>query len=1100
MPSRKGPLSGRLAGGRPGSRRAICAAVTLLVLFVLSSLWTPVTTAAPTSPAPNQAPAGTVASLTDNQQISLTVLGIKYTLSDSIVTESLGPSIRSYEIVLTTNLPLLGDLVGVSTTPVTQWAGPGQVPGGPDNLPPLSDWDWTIFRGSTNVTSDWAADLSTGVIERDLSWANATYTVTGTPEVTVPIEVTPGPATGPVAPTAGVFMSGGIPGNNPGYSSLAKSLDPGIIRVSQTYLAPATWDKTKGTVSFNFTQFSKVMSLAEAIGAQVYLSLPAGSWGDGNLLPAGMPLNSSFWVNWWNHGSGYYPALGAYRTYLTTFANDVVAHGWTINYWNIGNEVPVGFNKSVASTFVTLFNSAAADIHSVLPHALVSSDVFTWPTKEKYFAGVVKGAGFLSFHIYPATGLCANPAKYCPPDNVGGYLTDSQILANSDYYASDPWTTSPLWSQDTWYNVTGQWLPTIDSETNLNSAQTRGFDPRAPTLFNAAFLISQLVDGAAQNLSSLIVYSYSEGWPPTASPTEAYGGWGNGITAAESNGDNLVFAPYWALDLWDEAIPTGAHGLPLADADSSAVRAFAAGSSSKISVIVANREGVDVTIPIQSSNSNWVATSATTLDQSTYDMVYSTSAHKEELLSSGLGHPSASERSSMTITLNGYGVAVVTFEPVAPSDHSVDFTETGLPTGQNWSVTLAGTTHSSTGTTVSFSEPNGTYSYTVPAVAGFRVDPDEGSVTVTGATKTAISFTEIVPKYPVSFLQSGLPTGTNWSVTLGASTVYSTQPSIVFHVPNGQYDYAAGAIVGYAATPSSGSVTVSGAGDNTTVAFAPLPPGVYPVAFNETGLGPGTNWSVTLGTQVRSSNTSQIEFVRMNGTYAYSVGSVAGFHVSGRSGQLTVAGNLVSVGFAFLALPPTSYNVTIAESGLKPGIPWSGALGSAAFHSTNSSVVLAEPNGTYNYKLTPVDGYLLASSSGSVTVHGAPVTIDVAYAFPPVPNGTPPVTTGPAVGPSPNPSSGGMGGVLLGWLSLGFLKPAVGASGLAAVQVAFAIALVLAIALLVTHWPGRPRARRTRSKGRRATGARAVKLSSGLRPGFRAPPSRAGTSTQSRQP
>jgi len=49
----------------------------------------------------------------------------------------------------------------------------------------------------------------------------------------------------------------------------------------------------------------------------------------------------------------------------------------------------------------------------------------------------------------------------------------------------------------------------------------------------------------------------------------------------------------------------------------------------------------------------------------------------------------------------------------------ITFTETGLPVGSNWSVTLRGSTRYTTTGTITFSEPNGTYGYNVGAIAKF---------------------------------------------------------------------------------------------------------------------------------------------------------------------------------------------------------------------------------------------------------------------------------------------------------------------------------------------------------------------------------------------
>jgi hypothetical protein len=1078
MRSREGQLSGRLSGGRPGSRRGIVPIVGILAILLVGSLGIGGLTGVASGVASSRI---TVGDISDNHVLNLVVGGVTHSLSDTTVTLTLSASLRSYEIELRSALPLPLDFVGLSTLPVTQWAGPGQVPGGPDYLPPLTDWSWIVLHGKQNSTENWTDDSSTGVLNTTVPWVNATFTVTGTPQLSVAIGVTPGAANGPIAPQAGLVVGTQVPYNDPDFTALARALDPGVLRWSQVYDAPATWNQASGSVSFNFTAFSALMNLSESVGAKVYLSLPAGSWGDGNSLPAGMPLNTSAWVNWWGHSSGYYPALSAYRTFLTTFVRDVTARGWNIAYWNIGNEVPVGFNKTVAAEFVTVFNAAATDIHSVLPHAVVGSDVFTWPTKTKYFAEAIQGAGFLSFHDYPATGLCANPATYCPPDNVKGYLTDSQIIANSNNYSDLPWSESPRAAQESWYNVTGQWLPIIDSETDLNSAQQNGFDPRGPTLFNAAWLVSQLIDGASQNLSSMLVYSFSELWPPGPSPTEQYGGWGQGILAQESSGSTIKFAPYWALDLWASAVPHGARELPLTDGDSSMVRAFAASSGSDVSVIVANRAGVDVTIPITSSNRSWVAVAATTLDETTYQLQFNATTQSAHLLASGMGHPSASEKSSMSLNLAGYGVGVVTFAPVAPTDHSVTFSENGLPSGSTWSATLNGATHASSTPSIAFNEPNGEYAYSIPAIAGYSASTRGGSVTVDGANvEESVTFTPLVIRYAVTFTETGLPTNAVWSVTVGSTPWNSSGDAIDLELRNGSYDYFISSGIGYRAQPSSGQLTVSGGDQNVTVSFGPLPPGQYPVTFAEGGLSVGTGWSVLFGSTTQPSTTNEIGFTVTNGSYAFAIATVAGYSESPRTGMVTIEGAPDSVLATFVPIAPGQYPVTFSEAGLPIGTTWSVQLGSTIQPSGSSTDSFVETNGTYGYSLGEVTGFHLAESSGSVLVSGLAVNVPVVFVPVQAGNGSAPTGGGGATTPS---GSSGLGGVLLNWVSLGFLGGAVGISALRAIQAAFAAVLLIGIAALVIRWPGRP--------GRSSSGqnARAIRIGNGQRQGFRPPPS-----------
>ena len=198
----------------------------------------------------------------------------------------------------------------------------------------------------------------------------------------------------------------------------------------------------------------------------------------------------------------------------------------------------------------------------------------------------------------------------------------------------------------------------------------------------------------------------------------------------------------------------------------------------------------------------------------------------------------------------------------APITYNVTFTETGLPSGTSWSATLAGSTLSSTTSSIVFQEASGTYAFTVQA-SGYTASPGSGSVTVAGADQSqAITFTAVPSgSYDVTFTESGLPSGTNWSVTLNGTSQSSTTSSIVFTIGNGSWSFSVGAITGYTASPPSGTVAVSGAPVTRTITFTSSGGGggggqtkfsqAYPIASSSVGSG----WIGILGVGISVTST-----------------------------------------------------------------------------------------------------------------------------------------------------------------------------------------------------------------------------------------------------
>jgi DNA-binding beta-propeller fold protein YncE len=79
-------------------------------------------------------------------------------------------------------------------------------------------------------------------------------------------------------------------------------------------------------------------------------------------------------------------------------------------------------------------------------------------------------------------------------------------------------------------------------------------------------------------------------------------------------------------------------------------------------------------------------------------------------------------------------------QPFIPT-YNVTFDESGLPAGENWSVSLNGQTEGSTTSAISFIEPNGSYTFSVSGPPGWAPDPSGGERSVAGANlSTSIRF------------------------------------------------------------------------------------------------------------------------------------------------------------------------------------------------------------------------------------------------------------------------------------------------------------------------------------------------------------------------
>jgi hypothetical protein len=104
--------------------------------------------------------------------------------------------------------------------------------------------------------------------------------------------------------------------------------------------------------------------------------------------------------------------------------------------------------------------------------------------------------------------------------------------------------------------------------------------------------------------------------------------------------------------------------------------------------------------------------------------------------------------------------------------------------------------------------------------------PVSAGAATTSLSPTTAGLTSGTADFPVVFNETGLPTGTSWTVTLNGTLESSTTATITFEEPNGSYLFTVQPVSGYS-TILEGNITVNGAPFYFTVEFtsnAPPPP------------------------------------------------------------------------------------------------------------------------------------------------------------------------------------------------------------------------------------------------------------------------------------
>jgi|GEM_PF-1428084 len=115
---------------------------------------------------------------------------------------------------------------------------------------------------------------------------------------------------------------------------------------------------------------------------------------------------------------------------------------------------------------------------------------------------------------------------------------------------------------------------------------------------------------------------------------------------------------------------------------------------------------------------------------------------------------------------------------------------------------------------------NGAELWTYPLEAGVTASPvlDNGCLFLVDSNGMIHA---IADSYSVTFSETGLPSGTSWSVTLGPETSSSNTNTNTFSMANGFYTFNISKLNGYTSNPSSSSITVNGTNVRISVSVSP---------------------------------------------------------------------------------------------------------------------------------------------------------------------------------------------------------------------------------------------------------------------------------------
>src|SRR5205809_52156 len=367
----------------------------------------------------------------------------------------------------------------------------------------------------------------------------------------------------------------------------------------------------------------------------------------------------------------------------------------------------------------------------------------------------------------------------------------------------------------------------------------------------------------------------------------------------------------------------------------------------------------------------------------------------------------------------------------------VTFTETGLPSGTSWSVTLEGLSNSSATPTITFSQPNGTHSYAVGRVTGsaayYYPSSSSASVPVNGAPSSVdISFTAntrggtVVATVPVGNYPVGAAYNSKNGYVYVANFVSNSVSlisgtTVVATVPIGYganpYGVAYDGGNRYVYVTNSGRSAVSVIDGTTVIATVPVGGNPRGVAYDG-----GNGYIYVANCDSKAVNvidgTAVVATVPV-GTCPYAVAydtldgyvyvaNYADFirgNVSVISGTAVVAWIPVGEypdavaydagnGCAYVAryyagtvsvicTAAQLSLVSFTEVGLTSGTSWSVAIGGFSDRTTSPTITFSEPDGQVSFVVsrtaTSATYYDPSPSSGSVAVNRAPLNVTISF-------------------------------------------------------------------------------------------------------------------------
>jgi Divergent InlB B-repeat domain len=224
----------------------------------------------------------------------------------------------------------------------------------------------------------------------------------------------------------------------------------------------------------------------------------------------------------------------------------------------------------------------------------------------------------------------------------------------------------------------------------------------------------------------------------------------------------------------------------------------------------------------------------------------------------------------------------------------------------------------------------------------------------------------------VDLLEQGLPPDTLWSITVRGFTYNSTSNLITVYELLGSYGYTVSPIPGYRSVPENGGFQVTSSLQLVSIQFVPLTPAppAYAVTFRLVGLPASTAVAITIREDTETTggpDEAPATFQLLNGSYAYRVGYVGGYHADVAEKLFLVRGGPLTVTVPFV---PTVYPAAWVASGTRAGMNWTVVSDNETLVSTSAWLATPLANGSYPYLIELPANFTVSPRTGVMVVDG----------------------------------------------------------------------------------------------------------------------------------